>query len=176
MSNALARSNAPAQHRESYGSALERLLGHVALVAHAKRTTIDTRVTPRWSEGVNPLIHAVTLSNGTNEIVVHVDHESLIGDDEFFHDFVLPQIDAAIDQLCSESVASISPQRSNQARAERAKDRPPWHEKRVNVSEPWEMLYWCVIWRATDPEIRAAVTAVGEKADEVKRYLEGRRG
>lgn len=43
--------------------------------------------------------------------------------------------------------------------------------KRINVNEPWEVNYWCGQFGCTEKQLRAAVTAVGVMADDVKRHL-----
>jgi hypothetical protein len=45
---------------------------------------------------------------------------------------------------------------------------------RVNLGEPGEVRYWCEMCRCTEWDLRAAVNAVGARADNVHSYLKKR--
>ena len=46
---------------------------------------------------------------------------------------------------------------------------------RVNATEPLEMQYWCAELGCTEPELRVAVTAVGEHVTAVREHLRAHR-
>jgi len=50
-------------------------------------------------------------------------------------------------------------------------NRGPADRSRVNVNEDWEVRYWCAEFRCTEPQLRAAVAAVGVMADKVRAHL-----
>ena len=45
---------------------------------------------------------------------------------------------------------------------------------RVNLGEPCEVRYWCEMCHCTEWDLRAAVNAVGAKADKVCAYIKKR--
>ncbi len=49
----------------------------------------------------------------------------------------------------------------------------PQDAKRVNLSQPYEIKYWCWKWDCTEKELRQAVKAVGDSAAKVGQYLTG---
>ena len=48
------------------------------------------------------------------------------------------------------------------------------HSARVNLGEPCEVRYWCEMCHCTEWDLRAAVNAVGARADNVYSYLKKR--
>lgn len=52
--------------------------------------------------------------------------------------------------------------------------RGPADAARVNVNEDYEVRYWCGKWGCTEPQLRAAVKAVGVMAKDVEAYLKKR--
>lgn len=55
--------------------------------------------------------------------------------------------------------------------ADNLQNRGPQDDARVNVNQPWEVVYWTKKFGVTEVQLRAAVNAVGVMAADVKRYL-----
>jgi len=49
--------------------------------------------------------------------------------------------------------------------------RRPQDPTKISLSEAWEVRYWCKALGVTEPELRAAVKAVGNGTAGVKRHL-----
>ncbi|MCW3111054.1 MAG: hypothetical protein JWQ09_5560 [Segetibacter sp.] len=49
--------------------------------------------------------------------------------------------------------------------------RRPQDSSKVNVNESWEVRWWCSQLNCTEPQLRAAVKAVGVSAAAIRRYL-----
>jgi hypothetical protein len=49
--------------------------------------------------------------------------------------------------------------------------RRPQDASRINLSEPWEVAYWTKALKLTEKELRAAVAAVGDRAEAVRAHL-----
>ncbi|MBN1335627.1 MAG: DUF3606 domain-containing protein [Deltaproteobacteria bacterium] len=49
--------------------------------------------------------------------------------------------------------------------------RRPQDASRVNLSQPYEVAWWCSQFGCTEAQLRAAVAAVGVSADAVRAYL-----
>jgi hypothetical protein len=47
-------------------------------------------------------------------------------------------------------------------------------DSRINVNESYELQYWSEKFGVTRDELRAAVQAVGDRADKVEEYLKSR--
>lgn len=47
----------------------------------------------------------------------------------------------------------------------------PQDADRINLSQQWEITYWCNKFGCTEAELRAAVSAVGDSASAVEEYL-----
>lgn len=47
----------------------------------------------------------------------------------------------------------------------------PQDASKVNVNEPYEVVYWCKKFGCTEAQLRAAVKAVGTKASAVQTHL-----
>ena len=52
--------------------------------------------------------------------------------------------------------------------------RGPQDASKISLSEPWELQYWTKTLGCTEPELRAAVKAVGNGADAVREFLSRR--
>lgn len=52
--------------------------------------------------------------------------------------------------------------------------RGPADRSKVNVNEPWELLYWCEKFGCMAARLREAVNAVGTSAAKVEVYLKRR--
>ena len=50
--------------------------------------------------------------------------------------------------------------------------RGPADRARINVNELWEVKWWCIHFRCTEAELRAAVKAVGVMAADVRKHLD----
>lgn len=50
-------------------------------------------------------------------------------------------------------------------------NRGPADRSRINVNESWEVKWWCKELGCTEPELRAAVKAVGVMVKDVKKHL-----
>jgi hypothetical protein len=53
-------------------------------------------------------------------------------------------------------------------------DRGPADAARVDISQPHELRYWTRTLGCSEQELRAAVAAVGEVAEEVREYFRDR--
>jgi hypothetical protein len=51
------------------------------------------------------------------------------------------------------------------------KNRTPADVNRVNVSEEWEVRWWCDRFGCTETALRTAVSSAGDVADDVQREL-----
>ena len=49
--------------------------------------------------------------------------------------------------------------------------RAPGDTSRVNMTESWEVQYWCTRFGCTEVELRDAVSSVGPSAAEVERQI-----
>jgi hypothetical protein len=54
------------------------------------------------------------------------------------------------------------------------KNRRPADRDRVNISEGWEMNYWCKQFGCTENQLRQAVSTVGEAASKVRVLLKNK--
>ena len=51
------------------------------------------------------------------------------------------------------------------------KIRQPEDPDRINVNQPWEVLYWCRVLGCSETKLRQAVKAVGPMVEDVKKWL-----
>ena len=47
----------------------------------------------------------------------------------------------------------------------------PQDASKINLTEQWEIVYWCGKFGCTEAQLRAAVKAVGNSAAAVEKYL-----
>jgi len=47
----------------------------------------------------------------------------------------------------------------------------PLDAKKVNLSQQWEIDYWCDKFNCTETKLKAAVKSVGNSAEKVKEHL-----
>jgi hypothetical protein len=50
-------------------------------------------------------------------------------------------------------------------------DRAPRDLERVNITEDWEIRWWCTKLAVTEDQLRSAVEAVGPTTAEIERHL-----
>jgi hypothetical protein len=49
--------------------------------------------------------------------------------------------------------------------------RHPHDGKRIDINDPYEVRNWCAIFGVSEDKLRQAVSAVGDSAGAVRRYL-----
>src|SRR5262245_25398883 len=65
---------------------------------------------------------------------------------------------------------------SRWAMADDLTKRRPQDPKKINLSEDWEMKYWCDKLKVSPEELKAAVSARGSSVAAVEKRLAGKRG
>jgi hypothetical protein len=84
---------------KGYPAACRRIEDYVSDLARDIGIAVTVDVDPDQSEELVTSTHAIALSLGRHKRVVAIDHRSFVEDDEFVGNFVLPQIQAAVEEM-----------------------------------------------------------------------------
>jgi hypothetical protein len=86
---------------KGYPAACRRIEDYVSDLARDMGVTVTVEVDPDHSEEVVTSTHSIGLSLGRHRHVVAIDHRSFVENDEYVGNFVLPQIQAAVEEMAS---------------------------------------------------------------------------
>lgn len=84
---------------KGYRAARDRIESYVAWLGRSKGVVVDVELDRNQLDEVVTSTHAIRLSVGKQKRIVAIDHRSFVEDDDYFLNFVFPQIQTAVDEL-----------------------------------------------------------------------------